>query len=536
MAISLGDAVVTFRADLTDLNKSIGTATRAMKKDFGNLMGVAKDVGYAFTAMGGAITGGLLAIVKTTADAGDEIHDMSKKTGMGAEAVSKWAFALKQSGGDITTLQTAVRGMSNFIDGARQGQSAMVDTLARLNLTVEDFAGLSPEQAFLKLGEAVAQVPDPMERAAIAQDVFGKSGMQMLPVLAEGRAGLQSMFDEAERAGAVFSDAEAAMGDQFNDALGSLTASLQGAGKEIAIALIPSLIELIGWVRETVISVKDWIAAHPVLTEWILKIGGGIGALMAVLGPFLIILPGIATAITGVSAAFVALDIAAAPVILTVGLVVAAIAALVAAGWYLYQNWDAVVAYVTDLWDLLKLSVELTLQKIGAKIAEGMQLIAWAFTNPWDAVAATWDAVKNYFMGWWESITGFFQAGWDFVAGIISQISEGVGWVADQIGFGFGEAGGAVPQFASGGTMRQSGLAIVGEQGPELVHLPAGARVSSARDTAAAMGGNSVNMGGVTINVHGVNDPRAIAEQVGTYLERAIQNKLAARGLRLQRA
>lgn len=538
MAISLGDAIVTFRADLTDLNKSIGNATRAMKKDFGNLMDLSRQVGTAFTVMGGAIVGGLTGIVVSTANAADEIFDMSKKTGMSTEAVSKWAFALKQSGGDITTLQTAIRGMSNFIDGARQGQSTMVETLARLNMTVAEFNGLTPEQAFLKLGEAIAQIPDPMTRAAIAQDVFGKSGMAMLPVLSEGRAGLQSMFDEAERAGAVFSEAEAAMGDQFNDAIGSLTAALQGAGKEIAIALIPTLIEMIGWIRDTVVAVKDWTQAHPQLTGWIVKIVAVLGGLMAVLGPILIMIPGLVAAFTAAGPVLAAVGTAFAAIVSPIGLVVVAIAAVIAAAVALYYKWDEVVGFLQGLWERMKEALAQTLQKLGGIIQNTMEYLVWAFMHPWDAVTQAWDAAKDYFRSWWETITGWFKAGWDFVAGIVSQIGEAVNWIGQQIGIGMANEAN-IPQFAGGGTMRRGGLAIVGERGPELVHLPAGARVYSNSESRQMTAGGGLNVQGPlvgNIQVSGVNDPRAVAEQIGTMLERAIQNKLAKRGLRLQHA
>lgn len=41
-----------------------------------------------------------------------------------------------------------------------------------------------------------------------------------------------------------------------------------------------------------------------------------------------------------------------------------------------------------------------------------------------------------------------------------------------------GQLNNVIPHFATGGVMAQSGLALVGEQGPELVYLPSGARIS----------------------------------------------------------
>lgn len=47
--------------------------------------------------------------------------------------------------------------------------------------------------------------------------------------------------------------------------------------------------------------------------------------------------------------------------------------------------------------------------------------------------------------------------------------------------------GASIPAFASGGVMPQSGMAMVGEFGPEMVHLPGGARVSPNRAMSSGM-------------------------------------------------
>lgn len=597
MAISLGDAVVTFRADLTDLNKAVGKAAGQMKRDFGNLLGVASQIGKGFTVMGGAITAGLGAIVTSTANAGDEIFDMAKKTGMGTEAVSKWAFALKQSGGDITTLQTAVRGMSNLIDGARQGTGAAVDTLARLNMTVEDFAGLSPEQAFQKLTEAVAQVADPMERAAIAQDVFGKSGMAMLPALSEGRDGLKAMFDEAERAGAVFNEAEAAMGDQFNDALGALTASVQGISKEIAALLIPSLITAVEWVKSIVVIVKDWIAAHPVLTEWIVKVGAVLGGIMLAVGPLLIALPFLISGWAALSAALAPFVATALPIIavIGIGLVGAFFAmreAIAAARVWVDANWEQIVRIFTTGKEIIVnvlMAAGQAIKGVFTVIAAILSGFGLGVVNAWNDVNSGSESGSQSFLDLLESVAGFIEkwtgvfadlmgqaaqwisAHWDEIAGAtawgVENIVRPLIWLAEQFvyvwgviadaargissaiatvagWFGWGGGNAAPPnmvpptQLATGGTVNRGGWAVVGERGPELVNLPRGSTVYDSRQSQAAMagGGGGVQMGGVSVVVNGVNDPVAIATQVATHLERAIQNKLASRGLRLQRA
>ena len=59
-----------------------------------------------------------------------------------------------------------------------------------------------------------------------------------------------------------------------------------------------------------------------------------------------------------------------------------------------------------------------------------------------------------------------------------------------------------MPAFADGGVMQSSGYAMVGERGPEMVRLPAGAQVYNNRTTQETLNNQRVN-----ISVNGINDP-----------------------------
>src|SRR6185312_14440213 len=83
-----------------------------------------------------------------------------------------------------------------------------------------------------------------------------------------------------------------------------------------------------------------------------------------------------------------------------------------------------------------------------------------------------------------------------------------------------------IPHFATGGTMGQSGLALVGERGPEMVYLPAGAHVSPGYS-----GGGSGGYGGngapivVQVNIDG----RKAAQAILPHLTPAIRNATGRR-------
>lgn len=68
MAISLGSAILFLNADPRPLNKALGQAKAQSQREFGNIANSARQVGYAMTAMGAGIIGGLGLSVKAAVD------------------------------------------------------------------------------------------------------------------------------------------------------------------------------------------------------------------------------------------------------------------------------------------------------------------------------------------------------------------------------------------------------------------------------------------------------------------------------------
>jgi len=92
--------------------------------------------------------------------------------------------------------------------------------------------------------------------------------------------------------------------------------------------------------------------------------------------------------------------------------------------------------------------------------------------------------------------------GGNIIAGITSGITGALGGLASAVKNGVGGAlsgvkntlhGWHIPGFATGGTMGDTGLAIVGEQGPELVKLPGGSQVAPIPNAGALVSGAGVS-------------------------------------------
>ena len=78
-------------------------------------------------------------------------------------------------------------------------------------------------------------------KAALAQDVFGRAGTELLPLFAEGEAGMAALREQARGLGIVMSGNAAAGAADFNDSLNELKQAALGAFTSFASKLLPKL-------------------------------------------------------------------------------------------------------------------------------------------------------------------------------------------------------------------------------------------------------------------------------------------------------
>ncbi len=114
-------------------------------------------------------------------------------------------------------------------------------------------------------------------------------------------------------------------------------------------------------------------------------------------------------------------------------LVIAAIAALIAIGVLLYQNWDTVVEFAKNAWQGLCDFISGICQAIGeffsdlwTKLQEIFEPIGQWFSEKFQQA---WDAIVNIFSGIGEWFSGVFQGAWDAIVNIFTPIGE---WFAER--------------------------------------------------------------------------------------------------------
>lgn len=90
-----------------------------------------------------------------------------------------------------------------------------------------------------------------------------------------------------------------------------------------------------------------------------------------------------------------------------------------------------------------------------------------------------------------------------------------------------GPGGAEFPANANGTNFYPGGVGLVGEEGPELVNLPRGSRITPAAETAQALGGTTIT---IHVDARGSNDPAAVEMAA----KRAVKEALKQAGNRAQ--
>lgn len=215
----------------------------------------------------------------------DSFDKMSQRVGMSSETLSELSYAATLSGTSIERVEDSFKGLTQkIVEAVNKGGDA--DALfSSIGLSAQDLASSTPEEQFYKIADAIANISDPTRRAAVAMQVFGESGRELLPLLSGGSAGLNEMRSEARELGATVSTSSAAMGAEFGDAMTRIKTAMNGIKNEFLTALTPTLIKASEHLKNILSFVSTMARRFPTTTSTIVTFGAAIaGAAYAVKG------------------------------------------------------------------------------------------------------------------------------------------------------------------------------------------------------------------------------------------------------------
>lgn len=253
---------------MSDGALSAGTVSLAVKPDTAGFAGELKSkilggVSGVGEGMGGAILGGLKSMAgpiaavaagfgiahivedstKAFEDLAGSVKTMQRISGGSVEEVSGLAGAMKLAGVNADNVTGAITIFSKKLGAAGQDAKA---TAAMNNLfgeSIKDANGHVKSMAELLPGIAdkFKELPNGAEKTALATQLFGRAGAQMIPVLNQGSEGIAELTAKAKEMGLTLDDTAMNSFTESRKAQREFQATMQGLSVTLGQAFLPVL-------------------------------------------------------------------------------------------------------------------------------------------------------------------------------------------------------------------------------------------------------------------------------------------------------
>lgn len=178
---SLGQAVPAGIQKIADAAIEARKALDQTKESVEQLPPATKSAVDVFTQLKTAV--GLIGLGRLIADAvefGSHLEDLKARTGESTDELQRLGFAGKQVGID---LDTVAQGINKLQKNLAEGDAGAAGAIEKLGLSVQTLLDMKPGEMFETISRQIATVPDPAQRTAIAIELLGKSGAELLPLL-----------------------------------------------------------------------------------------------------------------------------------------------------------------------------------------------------------------------------------------------------------------------------------------------------------------------------------------------------------------
>ena len=522
--------VKNFKGQLDAVGNVNLKAAAAQVEEVGNKLTSAGEALTPISAAAGALATAIGALTYKSGSWADDLNTMSKVYGISTQDLQKYAAQADLVDVELETIASAHSKLTRNMAAAQKGTKAQAAAFKKLRVSVTDSNGnlRNSDDVFNDVISALGKMENETERDAAAMDIFGKSAMELNPLIEDNGKTYKQLSETFEKYGLEFVDQETLdAANDFNDSLDTMKAigavTLQSIGAQLAGYFAPALQKVVDLVGQ----LAAWLNT---LSPETLAMITTVAAVVAVLAPLLLILGQLAFAVSSIITLVSTLGPVFAVLTGPVGIAIAIIAALIAIGVLLYKNWDTIKAKASEIWQ----GVVDTFEDMKNNISTAIETLQQTLANVWNKIRTTaataWNLIKMKALLVWggikKAITDPIAKARDKIQEIFEKIKTffpiNVGNILSGIKLPHFSISGeldlkkgkvphlAVDWYAKGGIFDSPSIIGVGEAGPEAV-VPLD-RLWSYLDTIAANGG-----GGTVINVYGsdnmsVNDLAAAVE------------------------
>lgn len=405
----------------SEANKNI-EETDSKAKTLGERLGggikTAAKWGAALTGAAAGAGAALFGIAKKSADATDRIDKLSQKIGISRKGFQELEYVLSQNGTDIEKLQVGLKSLTQRMGEAVEGTGEGAKAFETLNLSAVDLNGnlKTQEVMFEDAAKALMQLPAGAEKSQLAFDLFGKAGLELMPMLNGSADGFDQLKQAANDMGLVLGDDAVDAGATFTDTMDNVKRSLGAVMANVGTQVMPLFQKFLDWIMDHMPEIQKVVG---IVFE---KIGEFVEIAVKIFTDHLMPIfeavfkwvkdnwPTIQAIIEGVFKAIKFVwDNVLAPVLKI-----------------LWDTLKAVVDWVSDNWGTISAIFETT-----------FKVIAWIWNNTLGPVLTLlWDILKGivtFVADKFGAMKKTFENTFDGIGKAVSKVADVFGWLTDKI-------------------------------------------------------------------------------------------------------
>lgn len=478
----------------------------------------------------------LVGVASKSASTADNIDKMSQRLGLSRKSFQELDFVLSQSGVDINSFQTGMKSLLSNMDKCNEGNETAIANFNKLGVSVTDASGnlRSQEDVLKDTIIAFQAMEDSAEKSRLAQEIFGKQGQEILPLLNSEAGSFEELTKKANELGLVLSDETVDAGVKLTDTIDQMKRSLAAVGTNLGAAVMPIVQQFAQLIIDNLPTIQNlFFQLEPILTQLMQTLLPPLIQLVSDVLPVVMeILMALMPTVTQIVEMIlpILLDLITTllpPLLQIVQSLLPVINALLSAALPILQVLidtlkpilDLVIALLVPIIDIISQALQPLIEIIGILISTALKPLSWiiqvvseafgtylknmlqvvqdiigkitgifqgivtflkgVFTGNFEMIfKGLRDIVKNYFGGIVEAVKLPINAMISLLNGFISGLNkiQIPDWVPAVGGKGLNIP--SIPLLEKGGNIVESGRVLVGEKGPEILDLPAGARVT----------------------------------------------------------
>lgn len=263
-----------------EASRELGAANKSLTDTIQNM----QKAGQVMAVAGAAIAAGLFAITQAVATTGDEFAKISHRFGLTSDTLSELTFSAELAGGSMQALTVGVRTLAKAASEAHDGVVTYTDAFDALGISVDDASGqLKPlEELLFEIADAMMGMENQTQKVALAQEVLGRGGSELILMLEQGGDAIREQMKEAKALGGSYDEITTKKAEDFIDAQLRIKTSLDGVKKAIGEELMPVMTNWQNQIALVIADIGKWIGANSELVtslgavSLILMGGGGV--------------------------------------------------------------------------------------------------------------------------------------------------------------------------------------------------------------------------------------------------------------------